>query len=92
MTVTLLTVNGVSAGVTTNYVQPVGYYPHGGPQFWQYGNGLWNWQNVNNPSKAIRASRRSALHRKTMAEIHLTRRPTTWWLWMRRVVMRRAGW
>jgi RHS repeat-associated protein len=42
-----LTVNGVSAGVTTNYVQQAGYFPHGAPQFWQYGNGLWCWQNVN---------------------------------------------
>ncbi len=38
-----LTVICVSAGVTTNYVKSVGYYPHGALQFWQCGNR----QNVN---------------------------------------------
>jgi YD repeat-containing protein len=42
-----LDASGVSAGVTTNYVQSAGYFPHGAPQFWQYGNNLYNWQSVN---------------------------------------------
>jgi YD repeat-containing protein len=39
------TVAGVLNGQTTNYLTQAGYYPHGAPNFYGYGNNVWpGWQ------------------------------------------------
>jgi YD repeat-containing protein len=42
-----LTTNGTAGSTTTPYVQQVGYYPHGAPQYLWYGSNLWSWQSFN---------------------------------------------
>jgi hypothetical protein len=42
-----LTTNGTAGSTTTPYVQQVGYYPHGAPQYLWYGSNLWSRQSFN---------------------------------------------